>query len=111
MNVESEAFQVLLAIVRQFEQKVLDSGRHFIFVIFPSRDSDVWGDGSPSYAPLMERLPDTWIVELGPQLARDARLAPENLRAPGRHLSGLTNGSVAQILYQELERAGLVPSR
>jgi hypothetical protein len=111
MNVDSEAFRVLVKLIARFQDRVEESGNRFLLLIFPGRDTDIWGKGVPAYAPLVEALPNTWIVELGPQMADDPALAREGARAPGGHLTAAANRAIARALAQELERADIIPIR
>jgi hypothetical protein len=80
MNTNCEAFQLLVALVERFAEDVNGSGREFVFMIFPGRDSDVWGGGVPTYQPRLDRLGDRIVLDLADPLSRAPEIGPANLR-------------------------------
>jgi hypothetical protein len=110
LNAESEGFRLLVALVRQFATEVRETGRPFLFVIFPTRDRDIWGEGPPAYAPLLAELDDLPVLDLAEALAADPALGPENLWRPGGHYSAEANLAVARAVGQALVDARVLPA-
>lgn len=110
LNPESEGFRLLVALVRQFAAEVQGTGRQFLFVIFPARDRDIWGEDPPAYAPLLAALDDLPVLDLAEALRADPALGPENLWQPGRHYSAEANVAVARAVGQALAAARLLPA-
>lgn len=80
MNTRYEGFGLLVALIEEFAAKVRRSGREFVFMIFPTRDSDVWGSGARTYQPLLERLEGLAVIDLADALSRAPEIHPDNLR-------------------------------
>jgi hypothetical protein len=108
MNRRSEAFPLLVAIVRAFAREVENAGDTFIFAIFPNRDEDIWGGGRRAYAPLIESLPGITILDLADALRADPALTPANLREASDHYSPPANRAVARALLELLRTRGLL---
>ena len=108
MNRDSEAFHILVQIVRTFAREVVANGETFVFVIFPMRDADIWGGGRRSYATLVEALPDITILDLADPLRADPQVTPATMRAPNNHYSGLANRTTARALVELLRTRGLL---
>ena len=108
MNRRTEAFPLLVAIVRAFAREVENAGDTFIFIIFPNRDEDIWGRGRRAYAPLVESLPGITILDLADALRADPQLTPANLREPSDHYSPLANRAVARAVLELLRARGLL---
>jgi len=83
MSRDSQAFAVLVAIVRAFAREVENAGDTFVFMIFAIRDEDIWGSARRTYAPLVEALPGITILDLADALRADPELTPATLRARG----------------------------
>jgi hypothetical protein len=110
MNPESEAFRVLVAIVRTFAREVEAAGDRFLFVIFAVRDEDIWGGSRRAYAPLLEALSGVAIVDLADALAADPSVTPANLREASGHYSPAANRVAARALVSALREQGLLPA-
>lgn len=106
MNRECEAYPLLLALVREFAEEVRTEGGRFLLVIFPGRDEDIWGDGPPAYAPLIEDLDGIDVLDLAPSLAAEPALSPDNLRAPGGHYGPAAHAVVARAIHAAVAGRG-----
>lgn len=96
-NTSSEAYRVLLALVDRFAELAEARGQHFVLLIFPSRDSDIWGDGPPVYQPLLDDLDGRHLVlDLAGTLRADPTLAPDNLRKTSNHYGVAANAAVGR---------------
>ena len=108
MSRDSQAFAVLVAIVRAFAREVENAGDTFVFMIFAFRDEDIWGSARRSYAPLVEALPGITILDLADALRADPELTPATLRAPGGHYSPAANRATGRALLELLRTRGLL---
>jgi hypothetical protein len=108
MNPDSEAFAVLVTIVRAFAREVEAEGDQFVFVIFAVRDEDIWGDGRRGYAPLVDALPGITILDLADALRADPAVTPANLREPSGHYSPPANRAAARALIELLRARELL---
>jgi hypothetical protein len=112
MNPDSDAFELLVAIVKRFAQIAQARGQHFVFMLFPDESEDIWGDGARSYQPLLDRLEgDVRIVDLADALREDASVTAENMRRPGRHYGPEANRTVARAVRRELLDNGWLEPR
>ena len=78
MNSEHEAFQLVVALIRRFEKNVQEAGGAFVLLVYPTRNSDIWGPGQPVYTPLIEGLPNIQIVDVADEISADPRLNPSS---------------------------------
>jgi len=108
MSRDSQAFAILVAIVRAFGREVESVGDTFVFMIFPVRDEDIWSDGRRGYAPLVEALSEFTILDLADALRADPEVTPANLRASGGHYSPVANRVTARALLELLRARGLL---
>ncbi len=108
MNRNSEAFPLLVTIVRAFAREVEAAGDTFVFMIYAVRDEDIWGNGRRAYAPLIESLPGITILDLADALRADPELTPANLREASGHYTPPANRAVARALLELLRARGLV---
>jgi hypothetical protein len=103
MNTDSEAFEILIAIVERFARVAEQRGQHFIFVIFPGNVDDIWGAGMRSYQPLVDRLSDdVRIIDLSDTLRDDPAITLTNLQRPGGHYGPEANLAVAKTIHRKL---------
>ena len=102
MNTHSEPFGLMVAIVRRFDRLAGAGGCRFTLMIFPTRDSDIWGPGPRVYQPLVDALAETDILDLADALRDDPGVTPVNMRMPNRHYAPQTNGAVARALRRHL---------
>ena len=109
LNPEGEGFALVVALVRRFAAEVHRSGHEFLFVMFPTRDRDIWGDEPPAYAPLLAELGDLPVLDLADALRADPALAPENLWRPSRHYSAAANETVARAIGRAVLAARRLP--
>jgi hypothetical protein len=110
MNPRPEAFQVLVAIVRQFAREVEQAGDRFLFVIFAVRDEDIWGSGRRAYAPLVDALPGIAVLDLADALKAEPEVTPANLREASGHYSPAANRAAGRALVGELRSRGWLPA-
>jgi hypothetical protein len=108
LNRYSQAFAIQVAIVRAFAREVEAAGGTFVYAIFPLRDTDIWGNGRRSYAPLVEALPGITILDLADALRADPEVTPATLRAPQSHYSPAANRTTARALLELLRARGLL---
>ncbi len=102
MNDASEAFELLVALVRQFAGEVAAGGREFLLVVFPTRSEDVWGGGSRVYQPLLDAVADLRVLDLAEPLAA-AGLEPSEWLRPGGHYGAAANRIVAEAVHGVLD--------
>jgi hypothetical protein len=105
---DSQAFAVLVAIVRAFAREVENAGGSFVLLIFPARDEDIWGSARRGYAPLIDALPGITVLDLADALSADPELTPATLRVPGGHYSPAANAATARALLELLRARGLL---
>jgi hypothetical protein len=105
---DSQAFAVLVAIVRAFAREVENAGGSFVLMIFPARDEDIWGSARRGYAPLIDALPGITVLDLADALSVDPELTPATLRVPGGHYSPAANAATADALLELLRARGLL---
>jgi hypothetical protein len=108
MNPDSEAFPLLVALVRAFAHEVESAGDTFVFMTFAVRDEDIWGGRRRSYAPLLDALPGITLLDLADVLRADPQLTPANLREASGHYSPPANRAVAHALLALLQERGLL---
>jgi hypothetical protein len=108
MSRDSQAFAVLVAIVRAFTREVESAGADFALVIFPIRDEDIWGSGRRGYAPLVEALPGIAVLDLADALRADPEVTPESLRTSGGHYSPVASRAAGRALLGLLRERGLL---
>lgn len=112
MNTDSEAFEVLVAIVRRSAQVAETRGQHFAFMIFPVNTHDIWGSRNRSFQPLLDRLAsDVRIIDLADALRKDTTVTAKNLQRPGSHYGPEANRTVARAVHNELLENGLLELR
>ncbi len=110
MNPDSDGFALLVALVKRFRSEVEAAGRDFLFVIFPGRREDIWGEGPRSYARLVSALEGTWVLDLADALADDPAISPEILYAPLGHLGPEANRTFARAVRNSLRSRGWLAS-
>lgn len=108
LNPRSEAFPLLVSLVRAFARDVESAGADFVLVIYALRDEDIWGSGRRAYAPLVEALPGITILDLAEAVRADPELSPANLRQPQSHYSPRANRAVARAVLELLYARGLL---
>jgi hypothetical protein len=103
MNTDSEAFEILVAIVERFSRVAEQRGQLFALMIFPSNVEDIWGASTRSYQPLLDRLSDdVHIIDLAESLVDDPAITRTNLQRPGGHYGPEANQVVAKTVHREL---------
>lgn len=107
MNPDSEALAVQVALVKRFQSAVEADGRRFVLMIFPGSDSDIWSDAPPTYAPMLEALPEVDVLDLADALRESTEVDPTNLRAQV-HYSAIANAVVATAVHRHLADRGLL---
>ena len=111
LNPDSEAFVMLVALVERFTALAEQRGQHFVLVIFPSRDEDVWGEGPPAYQPLLEALDGRHTaLDLAASLRDDPQITPSNLRLAGRHYGPEANATLAREMRRLAIERGWLPT-
>lgn len=108
MNRDSQAFAVLVAIVRAFAREVENAGDTFLFMILPIHHRDLSDGARRSYAPLVEALPGITILDLADALRADPELGPAGLFEAGGHYSPAANRVAGRALVELLRARGLL---
>ena len=113
LNTDSEAFAVLVALVERFARGAGERGQHAVLMIFPGRESDVWGEPPRTYQPLLERaagLASLHVLDLADALRRDGAVSPANWLEPSRHFGPEANHTVALALRELVLAEGWLPA-
>jgi hypothetical protein len=110
MNTDSEAFRLLVALVRTFSQEVTRSGRTFLLVTFPVGPGEIWGSEPLGYTPLLDALPHVRILDLAQALRADPALTPEAALMPSQHYSPAANATAARAILAYLREQRAQPA-
>lgn len=113
-NQKSEAFEIQVAILRQFYKVVDSSGQKPAILLFPgiSDVANTSNGGINSYAPLIQYLRDENLqfIDLNEPLLRALEeYTLQDLFAPGGHYSAIGNRLIAEFLADHLTSGSLAP--
>jgi len=111
LNTDSEAFEVLVALIERFAALAEQRGQAFVLVIFPARNGDIWGADVPTYQPLLDRLAGRHrVLDLAGPLRDDPAVTPENLRRESRHFGPEANATLARAMRDLAITEGWLPA-
>lgn len=105
-NADAEAFRLLVALVRQFAADAHAAGSHFLLVIFPGRDEEIWGAQRATYTPLLDALRGLAVLDLAPVLRASPGIDAANLRAPEGHYGVEAQAVVARAIQASITERG-----